>query len=279
VGSGHSRAEVVLPKLKELNPICSFSICSSLDELSLKGFSAIVITQILELDALVSLNERCRNNGVSFFYAFTGGVTASVFVDHGSDHIVTDFDGKKPMQKLITDIVPLNDKECLLCYDTPEGQQAVSLYKGAFEVTEVEGIHGINGQVFEIQTNDSDPVKSTRLPFSLQPGDVYHSGRGLLTEKKLPVAHPMDSLQTKLKHPGDPWATPPTLVQTDYFGSEVQQHVAFYAVHVFYQKMRFLPRCRSESDYAETLQIAKDLLASKAIELNDFDLNEDLFVK
>ncbi len=52
-----------------------------------------LVCQPADLPMLVRLNELCRAHNVSFFYAFTGGVHGAVFVDHGDDHKVFDFNG------------------------------------------------------------------------------------------------------------------------------------------------------------------------------------------
>lgn len=120
---GKNRAEVCFPKLKELNPVCALDVVKSLDALDLAVYNALVVTQPLPIDALITLNERCREANTSFFYTFIGGLAADIFVDHGANHVVFDPTGEKPLQKLITAITPINDgAEVLIRYDTPEGQ-------------------------------------------------------------------------------------------------------------------------------------------------------------
>jgi hypothetical protein len=117
--------------------------------------SAVVITQYMPIAELVRINELCRSKRISFFYAFTGGISADIFVDHGVDHIVNDFNGERPIQKLITAITPLGDAsngstECLVRYETPEGSQPMALQSGFFEISEVEGVEGINGATYPL---------------------------------------------------------------------------------------------------------------------------------
>ncbi len=274
---GKPRCTVVLPKLKELNPLCAVHAAASLEDSMLVAHSAVVITQPLDLSLLVSINEKCRANRVSFFYAFTGGVATDIFVDHGPDHMVHDFDGERPMQKLITNISKLNADECLVRYETPEGQLPVSITKGFFEISEIEGIAGLNEQLFQVKTGDRDPVKSIRIPFSLPAGEEYAAG-GILTEKKVPTKYPMKSLQSKLTQPGNAFAVPPTLVLTDLlnFGSETQQHIAHYATLSFLSTHSALPRANNPNDALEVVGLAKKLLDEKAVDLDDFELDEAL---
>ncbi len=277
---GQPRATVIAPKLRELNPICVVTVSDLLDETQIRNHTALVVTQFLPLGELLKMNQFCRANHISFFYAFSGGVSADVFVDHGPHHVVNDFNGEKPIQKLITDITVLSDAEVLVRYDTPEGQLPLSLSSGHFEVSEVLGIHGINGAAYAVSRESSDPVKTVRMALTLAEGSKYLSG-GLLTEKKLPTAYPMESLETKLKNPGNTFAEPPTLVLTDLinFGSEVQQHVAFYAVLTFASDRQRLPRPNDQVDAEAVLTLAKGLLADSSVALEDFELDEKFVLR
>eukprot|EP00981_Chlorochromonas_danica_P010908 scaffold3532_cov182-Ochromonas_danica.AAC.11 len=276
---GKARCQVVLPKLKELNPLCSLHIASSLQEglASDHHPTAVVITQPLDLNQLIAINEECRQRHISFFYAFTGGVTTDIFVDHGPDHHVHDFDGERPMQKIITNISQISTEEILIRYETPEGQLPVSITKGNFEISEVIGIEGVNEKTFHVKVGEKDPVKTIRIPYVLQ-GDEEYLGGGILTEKKIPTKYHMESLAEKIKHPGNTFAEPPSLVLTDllHFGSEVQLHVAHIATLTFFSTHKHLPRANLTKDADEVVEIAKRLLSDKVIDLEDFELDVDL---
>lgn len=277
---GKPRSSVVAPKLKELNPLCMVTTAGVLDEALVLSHSAVVITQVLPLAQLLHLNELCRQNGISFFYTFTGGISVDVFVDHGPKHVVNDFNGERPIQKLITDISPLSESETLIRYETPEGQQPVALSSGYFEVTEVVGAETMNNGVYAVSRDYKDPVKTVRVPYAFPAALKYVSG-GLLTEKKVPTAYPMESLAFKLKNPGDTYGCPPTLVLTDLinFGSEVQQHVAFYAVMAFFTEHGRLPAANSPEDAITVVSIAKRLVVDGSIALESFDLDEALVTR
>lgn len=272
---GRSRTEVMLAKLRELNPLCTVASASELTEAVLKSHSAVVVTQPLPLQRLIEINEFCRANSISFFYCYVSGVSLDIFVDHGPNHAVFDFDGERPIQKLITDIVSVGNGETLIRYDTPEGQQAISISKGSYEVSEVAGINGLNGAVLSVSRNYSDPVKTVRVPYTFNSEDQYRGG-GLLTEKKLPTPFPMQSLAEKMLSPGNTFAEPPTLVLTDLinFGAELQQHVAFYGVLLFEQEYKRLPTFGNEKDIDAVVDLAKKIVAEKKVDLEDFEIDE-----
>ena len=266
--SGMARAAACAPRLQELNPICEVRCEEALSTELIKAHNALVVTQFKPLPELMQLDAFCRENRVGFFYAYTGGVCASVFVDLGPHHVVNDKDGERPIKKLITDIQPHPDGGSLVRYDTPDGGEAIGIDTGFFEVSEVQGVDGINAGVYEVSHDSGkDPAKTLRVPFS---SSLPYLGGGILTEKKVPQAHPMQSLADKLLHPGNTWDNPQTLVQTDLLAfSEVQQHVAFVAVSSFASKKGFFPRLGEEGDCAECVEIAQGLLLSKEIDAGE----------
>ena len=281
VYAGISRATAVAPRLQELNPLCKVTAVTELTDLLIKHHAALVITVPMPLTELIRLNEMCRENGVAFFFSLSGGVHMSIFSDLGSNHVVNDFNGERPIQKLITEVSSLEDGICLIRYDTPEGQQPAALSTGFFEVSEVKGVEGINGISYPVSHPYSDPVKTIRIPMSMSSSSVYLSG-GLLTEKKVPTPYPMLSLSDKIKSPGNTFAEPPSLVLTDLinFGSELQQHVALFATLTCADQNggRF-PRPNDLDDAREVLGCAKLLLSSGKIVIDDFSLDEDFITR
>lgn len=95
----------------------------------------------------------------------------------------------------------------------------------------------------------------------------------------------MESLSFKLKNPGDPYSFPPTLVLTDLinFGSEIQQHIAFYATLIYYSEndsLNFkLPRANNIEDAKNVLKIAKRLVSDGSINVDGIDLDENLILR
>jgi len=278
VAANTPRAYAIAPKLRELNPMCDIKVADSLSEELIKAHTALVISDSSASQAeLIRLNDLCRSHKVSFFYGFTGGATVSVFVDHGDNHFVNDPNGERPVQKIITDISHLEADTYIVRYETPEGQTAGALDSGTFEISDVDGLEGINGVVVEVSHPYSDPVKTIRVTI---PGisSTYVNG-GLLTEKKLPKPYPMTPLREKFKNPGSPFAG--DMVMTDLIKfSEQQHHVALTAVLTFAARnSNNFPRPNSQEDAAEVLKIAKELITTVEIALEDFEVDEAFCLK
>jgi hypothetical protein len=279
ISIGASRAEVMVPRLKELNSLCDVQFSTTLSDELIKAHSALVITCAMPTTELLRLNQLCRLYGVSFFFSFTGGVSTSVFVDHGPNHTVCDADGERPQQKLITNIARCSESEVMIWYDHPSGQLPVAVNSGTFELSEIMGVSELNGKIFKVTHASDDPVKTVRIPFELDTSAAYISG-GLMTEKKLPVNHPMSSLQEKIRNPGDTFADPPSLVLTDLlnFGAETQQHIALWATMKFLEQRGSLPTPNSDEDANAVVSYAEGLLRDKEIDV-EVELQVDLIKK
>lgn len=132
-----SRADAVAPKLRDLNPMCNIGVETSLSDEVISNHSALVITDVtaVSLPEMLRLNEFCRGNGIAFFTAFIGGVSASLFSDHGSSHVINDPNGERAVQKIITDITPVDGNKCLIRYETPEGQPADTITEGHYTIS------------------------------------------------------------------------------------------------------------------------------------------------
>jgi ubiquitin-activating enzyme E1 len=260
----------------------------------------MIITEPRSIADFIYFDEICRKLRVSFLCGITCGVSSTIFVDHGDDHFVNDPNGEKPVQKLITEITKLSNTELLIRYDHPAGQLPEAISAGHYEVTDIVGMTPLNHQTYAVKRESSDPVKTVRLQFSdtsILDSYPYISG-GLLTEKKIPMVHPMKSFAEKLKSPGNVFAEPPTLVLTDLlnFGSELQLHVSFLSYLKFIETNEkkiypestplsskniysFTPKPHDESDIKAMVDLANSLLADKTVEIEDFELDTNFITR
>jgi len=273
VKSGSPRAITMAPRLRELNPVAEVSVEGALTDELVKNASALVICDThVPLSELIRLNDLCRANGVSFFYNFCGGVTTSIFVDHGDNHIIHDKDGTKPMEKIITDISMLEVGEILIRYSHPDGALAVAMEEGHLEISEVEGLPGLNGAILATNHPWKDPALSIRASIDISGLGKYEKG-GIITEKKMPFNYPMQSFKEKLANPGE-------LVMTDMlnFGSEYQQHAALIGVLTFQANHGRKPTIGSSEDAVAVIGIIGDLMKSGEVTLPG-DLDEAYITK
>ena len=271
------RADAMLARLKELNPVCSVSTAPVLtDDIILSHRAVVVTDKSVTLPELIRIDALCRANNISFLYNFCGGVSTSIFVDHGKNHIINDPDGEKPTTKLITDISPIDGTdEVMIRYDTPEGQQSTAIDEGHFELSDITGL-GLDGssEVVQVHHPYSDPARTVRAKLNIS-GRPPYVGGGLMTLKKIPRASPMQSLAEKARQPGNPFMGDMVLTNLIDMGAELQQHVALIAALGFLDQKGRLPLCRDSADSDTVLSIAKESLASDVLDMPDFEVSED----
>jgi len=276
VASGLSRASIFAPKLRELNPMCDINVADEITQGLMHGHNAIVVCNTsVKKSELLRLNELCRASGASFLYAYNGGLTSSVFVDHGDHHIVNDDDGEKPQQKLITGIAPTgNPDEYFIRYTTPEGQIDRNLNEGLCKISDVLGCEELNGKLVQVSHLSGDPVKTVRVIIQ-GVATLERATGGLLTEEKVPKPYPMFPLAYKIKNPGSPFEN--SMVAMDLMNfSEQQLHVSHIATITFAERHNRYP---TAADAEEVFETAKSLLASGEIELDGFEVDKSLCTK
>jgi ubiquitin-activating enzyme E1 len=71
---GLPRAEAVLPRLHELNPLCKLKLADQLTEAVIRSHKVLIITEPRPLTDLIALNELCRSINGSFIFCVWGGL-------------------------------------------------------------------------------------------------------------------------------------------------------------------------------------------------------------
>eukprot|EP00397_Hematodinium_sp_SG-2012_P001249 GEMP01001250.1.p1 GENE.GEMP01001250.1~~GEMP01001250.1.p1 ORF type:complete len:1203 (-),score=302.19 GEMP01001250.1:1979-5488(-) len=236
---GKSTAAVVLPRLRELNPLCSLRMSEALTEQEILQHTVVIISQDMSAAELTKWNTVCRNQKkvISFIYCSTRSVFGTVFVDHGQAFIINDLNGEQPLVRIIESIE--TGPEALVRFTVPDGEAGGSLPEDSYvEFSDVVGCDGIVSHTEEVPTTKekvnawkttskgSDPKNSVRI------GDTskltpYVKG-GIMTEKKVGQLVSFKSFEQSLADPGTPFCD---MIGTDMldFGSELQIHAAVKA--------------------------------------------------
>lgn len=277
---GKKMAPTLVPKFKELNPFCKVKAeTGGLTAEVVAQHTVMIVCELMPLQELLKWDDFCRSKSIPFIYAFTGGAFASVFVDFGADHIVTDPDGQQPMVRLVDSIE--NGPDALVRITVPDGQAPGTLPNDAYvEFSDVKGCDGLmthqepgpTGELvtgWKTSSKSDDPVNTIRISdtSSLPP---YISG-GLLTEKKVPRPYPFRALSEVLADPGFPFDS---MVGTDMvnFGSELQSHLALHALLALRQDGK------ADADAGAMVAKAKELMSSRASKV-ELEVDEELFAK
>ena len=100
---GFRRDEKCILKLKELNDI----ECKILEDDNLKDhlieYDIVIITEILDFEYLIEINEICHKNKIGFIYGLSLGLSFFCFVDF-VDHLIYNINNKEPERYYIKNI-------------------------------------------------------------------------------------------------------------------------------------------------------------------------------
>ena len=102
---GLRKDEICLLKLKELNNKIQFEILKDGNLIKyINEYNVIVITEILDLEELIKINELCRKNKIGFIYSLVLGLTFYCFVDFG-EHTINNLNNKDRKKYFIKSII------------------------------------------------------------------------------------------------------------------------------------------------------------------------------
>ena len=138
-----TREESCINKLKSLNPYVVVKIHKDIYNENIKNFDLIIITEVMKIEDLFSINSICRKNGINFIYTLNLGLTGFLFNDFGNEHYIFDLNGE---QKLTYNISNIKEKEeyYKIVLDIPE-DESFELKEGEYVIfKKVEGLEFLN---------------------------------------------------------------------------------------------------------------------------------------
>jgi len=225
-----TRAEASLESLAELNPYVKVSVHSG-GALDFTAFSVAVFTDQRSLKNMVETNQECRKGDCKFILAEQHGLHGFVFVDCGSEHMVTDTNGEPAATNLIASIevgkptkITVDDSARLNLDDgggNPDHADRVTFI-------EVEGDAGM----VSLNELPAQKVKVTG-PYTLELPEVdstdfgtHKMSSGYLVQSKPVVKMTFKTLAESLKDP--------EFMLTDYSKMDTNQlHLLMQAVYTY----------------------------------------------
>lgn len=250
------RDQSCLPKLAELNPYVKCSVLETSDLVSnVKDFNLVCITEVMNKDTLIAINEECRKNKAGFIYAANIGITGYCFVDFGDEHQIRDKNGEECKTYIVRLIT--NDKYGAVTIDDGIGSGKLTLTTGDYvKFREVGGM---------TELNDGEPRKIKLIsPVSFSIGDTskyteYTTG-GIIEQVKIPFTKKFDSFKDRFETPYE-GKQGPDPIDFSKFGRNEAIHVGVLALHEFYAKhQNTLPNLNDQKDAQEILTYAKDII-------------------
>jgi ubiquitin-activating enzyme E1 len=245
---GKPRADVVLPKLAELNQYVQVQVFKGeLTDAVLKGFQVVCVTDT-PLAEQLRINGITHGNGIKFVSADVRGVFARLFCDFGPEFTVTDTNGEAPLSYMLSAVEHDKDGKSLL---TVLDEARIALEDGAkVTFTEVEGMVELNGKE-AIVSKVLGPY--TALIDLDTTGFSRYTGRGYIHEVKQDVKISFKSLEASL--------TEPDFLMSDFakFEAPPALHVGFQALDKFLEKAGHYPRPHNDEDANAVIALAQEL--------------------
>lgn len=257
---GSRKDQICLEKLNELNNIQIDLLEDENIEKHIEEYDVIVITEIIELERLILIDDICRRNKKGLIYCLSLGLTFYCFVDFG-EHTINNINNKEKKKFFIKNI-NVGEKTKIFIDNSLE---SFSLSMDSYIIfKDIKGIPQLmdgkkrkislrKNNYFEIEENSSNYGK--------------YLGDGIVEEFKEPIFISFKSLKEMLYKPKF----------CDYMldkEKNINLHISFLVIHEYFKIYKGLP----ESNFNDK-NLFKNLLKISIESFNDlckdFICNED----
>jgi len=224
---GKRRDQICLPKLNELNDIKCEILKDENLKMHIKEYNVVVITEILELEELIKINEICRENKVGFIYCLSLGLSFYCFVDFGK-HVIDNLTNKDKKKYFIKNI-NLGEKTKIIIDNELEN---FSLPKNSYIIfKEIKGIPQLlDGEKRKISLSKKNYFE---IDENSSKYDKYIEG-GIVEELREPIFLNYNSLRENIYNP--------TFCEyTLNRDININLHIAFLLIHKYFSIHKTLP--------------------------------------
>ena len=274
VKEGKRRDEASLNKLKQLNKYVNLAIMEGDDIFkNLKKYNVILITEIMEDNILIKLNEACRGFNIGFIYSCSFGISGFIFVDFGKDFINKDPNGFEIQSFMIKNVT--NEKQGLITIDdknvsnnifnlSDDDMVIISDIKG------MEELNDPNPKQFIRKDNNSFYIKEDTTKYG-----KYING-GIVKQYKKPNHIKFKSLKERMETPyeEETFINP---IDTQKKNINPILHCGFMALQKYFTKNRKLPELNDLEECKIVIEYAKEIYESKKKECEEWILDAEDF--
>ena len=251
------RDEASITQLSELNPYVHVSIMQGDLMANITKFNVIVITEVMEKEKLIEIDEICRKNKIAFIYSAILGLSGFVFDDFGSEHNILDDNG----EDCKTYIVKLISNDGCVTIDDSLGGGKFAPGDGDYvKFREVGGMTQLNdGKPREIKVISQTSFKIVNEDFSKYP--EYTDG-GIIEQVKVPKKHNYKSLKERFETLFDEKPIEP--LDFSKFGRTELLFITLLSLHEYYSKNKSLPELNNKTQVDEIVKRTKELYDEKS---------------
>ena len=259
------RDEACFHELSKLNPYVKLDIMEGDDiikniQKKLKDqdlkYNVLIITEFLEKEKLIEINELCRINNIGFILSLEFGIYGFIFVDFGNEFIIQDETGEETKEYLIKNITKEKNGKVYINTNLSGNLKFTSNDLVSFK--EIEGM---------VELNNSNPRQIKIKGETIEIGDTsqfseYKSG-GTIFNIKLNKKISFESFAERIEIPikeSEPYNNP-----IDIININIQEilHIGLLSLFDFYKKYGFLPEINNSKMANELYDISKNVLQQK----------------
>ena len=246
------RDEASVSQLSELNPYVHVSVMKGELMENITKFNVIVITEVMDKEKLIKIDEICRKNKIAFIYSAILGLSGFVFDDFGPEHNILDDNG----EDCKTYIVKLISNDGCVTIDDSLGGGKFAPGDGDYvKFREVGGMTQLNdGKPRPIKVISQTSFKVVDEDFSKYP--EYTDG-GIVEQVKVPKKRNYKSLKERFENFFD--ETPIDPIDFSKFGRNELLFISFLSIHEYFSKNKSLPDLNNKAQVEEVVKRTKEI--------------------
>ena len=257
---GLRKDKICLDKLKDLNVNIQCEILKDGNiEKNLKEFDVIVITDIIELESLIKINELCRKYNKGFIYSLSLGLAFYCFVDFG-EHKINDLNNKDKKRYFIKDINVGSKTRIIIDNSLDNFSLSVNSY---IILKEIKGI----SQLMDCKKRKISSKKSNY--FEIEENSLGYDkylGGGIVEEFREPIFMSYKSLKEMLYKP--------KFCESMFDGEKnINLHISFLIIHEYFKIYKKLPE-KNFKDIEVFKNIKKNVMETYINLNNNLDYDE-----
>ena len=259
---GLRRDEICLDKLRKLN---DYVICDILKDANIENhildYDVIVLTEIMELNKIIKINDICHENKKGFIYCLVFGLTFFCFVDFG-EHTIINLNNKDIKKYYIKEIVK-GKNTTILIDNTIENFE---LYENEYiEFKEINGMPELlNGIKRKIQNSQNDSFQIDEDSSNYKD----YIGGGFVQEVKEKIFFHNKTIKEMINYPD-------ICELTNSKNNYLNLHLAFLSLHEYFKINKKLPN-NDSNDLNIILNICSNIYNKNRYSwCNKINLNEE----
>lgn len=247
--AGKKTSDVLVSKLRELNPYVTVNVISQ-EDINLKNYNSVVMLDSNQAQQM-AVNRETHKLGVPFISGTTYGLTGSVFNDFGEHFVVTDPTGENMQEGTISNAYVKDEEWFVDCDDVQDltTGNLVNLHNtqteevmGPYKIKDVQRTPQTNMvKLCVVEDDDIIDLEGVTKETSFTP-DKFTS-YGELKEVRKPVSMKFNELETALEKPTHSY------IFYEQMNRQDMLHVVYQLESMFEEDNGRFPHKNDEADF------------------------------